>query len=205
MFFHKLKITDNIPLKLPELVLNNKNIKREYSMKFLWVATIRRLPYLEKSHTNDRKENLKKCWHFIQIKIFIKPKKSNKYLLFIYSCIYIYINYANIAWSSTNPSKLKKILNKQKHASRIILSEERNTHSRPLMKKLGILNIFQLNILQTLLFMFKTKNEESPRIFSDQFSNIQTLNTNIQQDSLITISNIEHKYSTRFSDNNFKH
>ena len=37
MFFHKLKITDDIPLKLPELVLNNKNIKREYSMKFLGV------------------------------------------------------------------------------------------------------------------------------------------------------------------------
>ena len=84
------------------------------------------------------------------------------------------------------PIKTKKILNKQKHASRIILSEERNTHSRPLMKKLGILNIFQLNILQTLLFMFKTKNEVNPRIFSDQFSNI------------------EYKYSTRFSDNNFK-
>ena len=79
-----------------------------------------------------------------------------------------------------------EILNKQKHASRVILSEERNTHSRPLMKKLGILNVFQLNILQTLLFMFETKNEENPRIFSDQFSNI------------------DHKYSTRFSDNNFK-
>ena len=54
------------------------------------------------------------------------------------------------------------------------------------MRKLGILNVFQLNTLQTLLLMYKIRNEESPRIFSNQFSNI------------------EHKYPTRFSQNNFK-
>ena len=35
MFFHKLNVTDNIPLKFPKLL----NKKREYSM-----------PYLEKTH-----------------------------------------------------------------------------------------------------------------------------------------------------------
>ena len=101
MFFHKLKITDNIPLNLPELVLNNK--KRIFNE--ISGGTIRRLPYLEKSHTNDRKQNLKKCWHFIQIKIFIKPKKSNKYLLFIYSCIHKLRQYCMV---KHKPIKTKK-------------------------------------------------------------------------------------------------
>ena len=36
------------------------------------------------------------------------------------SFIHAYLNYANIAWASTNKSKFKKILKKQKHASRIL-------------------------------------------------------------------------------------
>ena len=35
--FHKLSKTDNIPLKLPELALNDIHIKREYTMIFLGV------------------------------------------------------------------------------------------------------------------------------------------------------------------------
>ena len=153
-------------------------------MKFLGVLLDDCLTW--KNHIQMIENKISKNVGILYRSKFLLNQKSLTSIYF--SFIHVYINYANIAWSRTNPSKLKKILNKQKHASRIIiLSEERNTHSRPLMKKLGILNIFQLNILQTLLFMFKTKNEESPRIFSDQFSNI------------------EHKYSTRFSDNNFKH
>ena len=39
---------------------------------------------------------------------------------------------------------------------------------------------------QVLLFVFKMKNELPPKLFADQFSSI------------------EHKYNTRFSENNFK-
>ena len=59
-----------------------------------------------------------------------------------------------MAWGSTNQNKLKKLHNKQKHAARIICNEDRYSPSRPLMKKLNILNIYQLNIYQTLSFMF---------------------------------------------------
>ena len=46
-----------------------------------------------------------------------------------YAFIHSYLNYANISWASTNPNKLNKLHNKQKHADRIIFNEVRMTHS----------------------------------------------------------------------------
>ena len=58
--------------------------------------------------------------------------------------------------------------------------------SRLLMKELNISNVYQINILQHLLFMFKVKNSTTPREFNRAF--------------LL----IDHLYPTRFSDNSFK-
>ena len=103
------------------------------------------------------------------------------HILCIYTC---YLNYANIAWASTSPNKLKKLFNKQKHAARIISNNNRYTPSRPLMKNHNILNIYQLNIYQTLTFMFKTKHQTSPAIFHKIFKKAI------------------HKYPTNFATNN---
>ena len=58
--------------------------------------------------------------------------------------------------------------------------------SRLLMKELNISNVYQINILQHLLFMFKVKDSITPRVFNQAFSLI------------------DHLYPTRFSDNSFK-
>ena len=107
---------------------------------------------------------------------------TKHYLCFMYS----YINYANIAWVSTNKTNLKKLFGKQKQAARIIFNQNRFTHARPLLKALNALNIYQINLLQELLFMHKIKTNSFPRIFLHQF---QTIN---------------HKYATRYSRNKFK-
>ena len=54
------------------------------------------------------------------------------------------------------------------------------------MKELNILNVYQINILQHLLFMLKVKNSITPRVFNQAFSLI------------------DHLYPTRFSDKSFK-
>ena len=61
-----------------------------------------------------------------------------------YSFIHCYLNYANISWCSTNHTKLTKLFNKQKHASRINFNVDKFTHSRPLLVKLNVLNICQI-------------------------------------------------------------
>ena len=53
------------------------------------------------------------------------------------------------------------------------------------MKQLNILNIYQLNIYQTLTLMFKTKQRLTPNIFLDKFKTIN------------------HNYLTTYSTNNF--
>ena len=95
------------------------------------------------------------------------------------------MSYANIGWASTNPNKVRKLYNKQKHAARIICNDDRLAHAKPLMKSLKILNIYQVNIFQTLTFMQKTKLNQNPNLFSQTFQHIT------------------HKHPTKYAENNF--
>ena len=52
----------------------------------------------------------------------------------------------------------------QKHGSRIINFQDKLTHAKPLLQELRGLNIYQLNIFQTLLFMHKVKNDNVPDV-----------------------------------------
>ena len=122
-------------------------------------------------------------------RILFKASRSlnSKSLRSIYfALVHPYINYANIAWASTNKTYLNRILGKQKQATRIMSSDGISIPSRLSMKELNILNAYQINILQHLLFMFKVKNSITPRVFKQAFSLI------------------DHLYQTRFSDNDFK-
>ena len=97
---------------------------------------------------------------------FVLDQKCLKHIYFAF--IHSYINYANIAWASTNHTKLKKLYNKQKHASRIIYNKDKLTHAKPLMKSLC-----QINIFQTLNLMFKSQHRLSPVVFQNMFKKVK--------------------------------
>ena len=99
---------------------------------------------------------------------FVLNRQCLKQIYF--SFIYSYINYANIAWASTHKSKLTYLYRQQKHASRIIFNKDKCTHARPLFKKLNSLNVYQINIYQNLLFMFKFNRDLTPSTFKDKFN-----------------------------------
>ena len=92
-----------------------------------------------------------------------------KNLKIYFSFIFIYISYANIAWAITFKAKLQGILKKQKHAARISFHANRIDHVRPLLKDMKALNVYQINLIQTLKFMRKTKYGKNPRIFLPKF------------------------------------
>ena len=100
-----------------------------------------------------------------------------------FSYIHSYLNYANIAWASTYARKLK---NKfvQKRAVCFVFNEDRLSYSRPLLRKINAVNVYQINLYQHLNFMHKV-NQETPRIFND------------------LIKRPVHKYPTNFSKLNF--
>ena len=180
--FHSANKKDKIPLELPLLKIDNNKIERETSIKFLGVILDENISWKKHIETVENK---------ISKNMGILGKVSNllntKCLKNVYfSLIHSYINYANIAWASTHQTKLKSINSKQKQCSRYIYHEEPRTHAKPLMQKMKALNVFQINIFQVLVFMFKVKNKLSPTIFSNSFEHI------------------EHNFQTRFRQNNFR-
>ena len=182
MLFHKLKDEENIPLKKPSFQLNGNIIEKENYLKFLGVILDEHLTW--KKHIQHIENKVLKNVGVIHKRSQLREPKClwSIYLSFLHS----YINYANVAWARTNKTKLKKLFEKQKEAARIIFNQDRFTHACALLKTLNALNIYQINLLQVLLFTYKIKANSSFRIFLHQF---QTIN---------------HKYAARCSRNNFK-
>ena len=92
---------------------------------------------------------------------YLLNESSLKCIYFAY--IHSYLNYANIAWASTYRTKLKAIYLLQKRAVRIVFSENNMTHSRPLLRSLNALNIYQINLFQHLRFMYNFNKNETPK------------------------------------------
>ena len=163
------------------MTLNNIEIKRENSVKFLGIIIDDNLTWKNHIEVVEKKisENigvLYRASHLLDFKNLLK---------IYFSFIHFYISYANIAWPSTFKTKPQGILKKQKHAARITFHTKRFDHSRPLLKEMKALNVYQINLIQTLKFMHKTKYGINPRI------------------SLPKFREVDHQYPTRFSQNSF--
>ena len=163
------------------MTLNNIEVKRENSVKFLDVIIDENLTWKNHIEIVDNKI-------FKNIGVFYRASYllDFKNLLQIYfSFIHINISYAITAWASSFKTKLQGILKKQKHAARITFHANRFDHSRPLLKEMKVLNVYQINLIQTLKFMHKTKYGINPRIFRPKFREVDL------------------QYPTRFSQNSF--
>ena len=158
--------------------LNNIKIKRDNSVKFQGVIIDENLTW--KSHIEVVENKISKN---IGVLYRASHLLDFKNLLKIYfSFIHIYISYANISWASTFKTKLQEILKKQKHAARIAFHANRLDHTRPLLKEVKALNVYQINLIQSLN---KTKYGINPRIFLPKFRDV------------------DHQYPTKFSQNSF--
>ena len=172
---------DSLPLQLPTMTFNNIEIKRENSVKFLGVIIDENLTW--KNHIEVVENKISKN---IGILYRASHLLDFKNLLKIYfSFIHIYISHANISGASTFKTILQGILKKQKHAARITFHANRFDHLRPLLKEMKTLNVYQINLIQTLKFIHKTKYGINPRIFLPKFCEV------------------DHQYPTRFPQNSF--
>jgi len=179
LFFKSTKIND-IPLRLPSLIINDVIIERKLSVNFLGIQMDENLTW--KNHIQIVENKISKN---LAMLYKAKPFLNFDALKNLYFCfINTYLTYCNIIWGSNNYTKLKKLYSKQKQACRIIYGTDRYSSSETLLHKLGILNIYKLNIYQILIFIFKTKQGLSPKLFDNRFPPIK------------------HKYKTRYSRNN---
>ena len=172
---------DSLPLQLPTMTFNKIEIKRENSVKFLGDIIDENLTWQNHIKVVENKifKNigvLYRASHLLDFKNL--PK-------IYFSFIHIYISYANIAWANAFKTILQGILKKQKHAARITFHANIFDHSRPLLKEMKALNVYQINLIQTLKFMHKTKYGINPPVF------------------LPKSPEVDHQYPRIFSQNSF--
>ena len=72
-------------------------------------------------------------------------------------------------WPSTYVTNLNGIYYLQKQAAWAITNSEYQAHTAPLFSKLGILDIFQVIMLDTAKFMFRYHNNLLPSLFRNLF------------------------------------
>ena len=92
-----------------------------------------------------------------------------------YSFIYPYLHYGIISWGYTTNNYLDPLIKIQKRAIRMISSASWDAHSDPLFKKLYLLNLKNIYVLNVMLFMYKFKKGLLPSLFDTMF----VLNTEI--------------------------
>ena len=92
------------------------------------------------------------------------------YLLLIHTQLFKLCQHSMGKYTS---NKIKNLFNKQKRAARIFFNEDKLTHARPLLKKLNALNVYQINIFQILILMYKVKNNSTPKAITKLFHRIQ--------------------------------
>ena len=110
--FHKPNKTDDLPLLLPKVLINDKEIERVGSIKFLGVLLYEYLSW--KEHIRYTENKIAK-----NIGLLYRGKPflgQHSLLTLYYSYIHTYLNYANLTWASTNRTNLKKLVSQQKHA-----------------------------------------------------------------------------------------
>ena len=105
---------------MPSLQLNINIIERENSLKFLGVIPDEHLTWKKHIQLIENKVSKNVGVLYKAIKLINSKCLRSIYFSFIHS----YINYANIAWASTNKTNLKKLFGKQKQAARTIFNQD---------------------------------------------------------------------------------
>ena len=109
VLFHEAKSKDNLPLVLPDLFINDVKIKSENSMKFLGVIIDENLTWKTQVELVENKI-LKSVGTLFKA---VRSLNSKSLRSIYFAVVHPYINYANIAWASTNKTCLNRILGKQ--------------------------------------------------------------------------------------------
>ena len=123
--FHKPSKKDDIPLRLPKLIINNYEIQREEFIEFLGVLLDQHLTWKEHIKLTENKI-AKNTGILYKARLYLHKRAL---LCVCYSYIHSYLNYANTAWCRTSRTYLKKLQSQQKHAIRIVIHENKFGHT----------------------------------------------------------------------------
>ena len=121
-----------------------------------------------KAHINTISTKISKSIGIIYRVRLIIPRKQLNQLYF--SFVHSYLNNANLAWVSTQKTKLSTLYRQQKHSFRLLSFKDQLTHSRCLFKEIGSSNMYEISISNILSIMFKYQSKACPKAFKDLFT-----------------------------------
>ena len=156
----KNKIINDLDVKI-----QRSNVERVYATKFLGVIIDSKLTW--KSHIEYTCKKLAKCAAIIA-RARKKLDKSSLITLY-YSFAYPYLIYCNHVWGNNYPTTLEKIKIIQKRLIRIITCSPYRAHTEPLLYANKLLNVNDINLYMTGIFMYQFKNANLPSIFNRFF------------------------------------
>jgi len=87
-----------------------------------------------------------------------------------YTPIHPYLSHCDIAWALSRTTFLNKLFVTQNIAVWLITQSKYSTHSEPLLLKLSILNVYQLNDYQIGCFVYRCINKIIPSQFCAMFT-----------------------------------
>lgn len=160
-----------------QLKIDDRCIDQVSETVFLGVILDETLSW--KSHISHIANKISKSIGIMFKSSFYLPKLSLATLY--YSMVYPYLEYCNVVWASTYPSNLRRIVLLQKRVIRVLDKSKFDAHTDPIFKKLNILKLENICLLQLGLFMYSYKKSLLP----NRFKNMFVLNSDI------------HGYSTR--------
>ncbi|XP_065651287.1 uncharacterized protein LOC136079476 [Hydra vulgaris] len=152
-----------LPNDMPQIYIDNIQIKQSKVILFLGVFIDENLTW--KNHIETLRNKVSK-----NIGVLHKARSFvNRHALIqlYYSLIQCHLNYSNIAWGSAKKCQLDPLYRQQMHLARLINFKDRFTHAKLLLFKMSILIIYQLNVFNTLCFIFKCKINLAPIPFQN--------------------------------------
>ena len=111
-------------------------------------------------------------------------------LTIYYSLFHSYINYGNLIWGSTYKTSINQLYLSQKKFVRIATNSDYRAHAAPLFNELKLLDIYDMNKLNLLSFIFKWQRDDDK--YQTIFQNYYKRHREI------------HRYNTRHRDNFIK-
>ena len=153
---HSTRKRKDLVCILPPLHIDNVPVQRECVARFLRVYLDENISW--KHHISIvSKKVCKSIGKFYRTRCILSKFLRKQLFFYFINC---YLNYATIAWASTNKS-METFYRHQKHAARII----NFTSAIPLLEQINAMTVYEMNILQTLCFTYLCKDGNTPSIF----------------------------------------
>jgi len=131
--------------------------------RFLGVCIDRHLTW--KAHINEISIKIAKNIGILSRIARLLPQSVK--LSLYYTLVYPYLNYCNMIWAITYPTKLKGLIILQKRVVRLIAGARRREHTAPLLREFKMLRIDQIKDLQAGEFFYRLEHGLLPPSFKD--------------------------------------